>query len=84
MRIPALYLIIYFGFKLGVHVQYDTSGIKQPSLSGLHDSNTLSKICQGFVKEVLSCPRCKLPEITMRIEYDGRSKEVKGKCAACG
>ena len=54
------------------------------SLSGLHDPKKLSKICQDFVKEVLLCPRCKLPEIALCIEHDGKSEKVKGKCRSCG
>mmetsp|Transcript_7019 Transcript_7019/g.9701 ORF Transcript_7019/g.9701 Transcript_7019/m.9701 type:complete len:361 (-) Transcript_7019:71-1153(-) len=84
MQIPASYLIIYFGYQLGVPTKHESTGTKQLSLSGLHDPKKLSKICQDFVKEVLLCPRCKLPEISLSIGQEDNTKKVKGKCRSCG
>lgn len=49
-------------------------------LSGEHDLKDLSRLAQKFIQEVVLCPQCGLPEITIEIA----SKKILGVCRACG
>jgi len=82
MQIPATYPGCYFGYNIGAQPHFDTKKPErqQAYLSGEHECKTLSKWMEQFVIEVLLCPGCGLPEITLSVD----KKEVMGNCRACG
>jgi len=81
-QVPPSYIGTFMGYVIGAQAKFD---LKKPErqqafLSGEHDPKDLSKIFLNFIMEVLLCPNCGLPEISIVPEQ----KSVYGTCRACG
>jgi len=82
MQIPPSYPGNYMGYEIGAQAKFDSKKPErqQAFLSGEHELKDLSKIAQKFINEVILCPQCGLPEITIEIA----NKKIIGVCRACG
>jgi len=84
LKVEPEYIGAYFGYELGAQSKYDG---KKPdrergSISGEHDSSMLSSLMSKFIKEIVLCTNCGLPENTLSL--DRKSSEVYGRCSGCG
>jgi len=84
LKVEPEYIGAYFGYELGAQSKYDG---KKPdrergSISGEHDSSMLSSLMSKFIKEIVLCTNCGLPENTLSL--DKKSSEVYGRCSSCG
>jgi len=82
LKVEASYIGAYYGYELGAQSKYDG---KKPdrergSISGEHDSTMLSSLMSKFIKEIVLCSNCGLPETTLTLE----KKEIVSKCSGCG
>jgi translation initiation factor 5 len=83
MQIPPPYLGTFMGYEIGAQAKWDPKKPErqQAFLSGEHNTKDLSRICLQFIKEVVLCPNCGLPEIVIEISSESK---VTGRCRACG
>jgi len=82
MKVPPSYIGTFMGYVIGAQAKWDANKAErqQAYISGEHDTKDLSKILLQFINEVILCPVCSLPEISVSFE----EKKVFGKCRACG
>lgn len=82
MQVPPSYPGNFMGYEIGAQSKFDAKKPErqQAFLSGEHDLKDLSRLAQKFIQEVVLCPQCGLPEITIEIA----SKKILGVCRACG
>lgn len=82
MQVPPSYPGNFMGYEIGAQSKFDPKKPErqQAFLSGEHDLKDLSNLVQKFIQEVILCPQCGLPEITIEIA----SKKILGVCRACG
>jgi len=69
----------FFGIELGSQSKFDSVGEKS-IINGHHQISSLSIILDSFIKMIVLCPSCKLPELCMSV----KSTSIKISCQACG
>jgi translation initiation factor 2 beta subunit (eIF-2beta)/eIF-5 len=42
------------------------------------------KFLDKFIEKYICCPKCRLPELHLRIRGDKKRGEIHGKCESCG
>lgn len=84
MLVPPNYIGTYMGYVIGAQAKWDPKlpERQQAYLSGEHDPKDLSKIMLQFVNEVLCCPICGLPELSLTA--DAERGDVMCSCRGCG
>jgi translation initiation factor 2 beta subunit (eIF-2beta)/eIF-5 len=77
------YIGAYFAYDLGAQPKYDKTKPEREraSISGEQDSAALSRLLNKFIREVILCPGCGLPETTLSL--DKGKEEVGVKCSGC-
>lgn len=73
----------YFGYELGASSKYDAkkSDRERASISGEYDTQQLSLLMKKFVREIVQCPNCHLPEITLSL--DKKTSDITCRCSRC-
>jgi len=69
----------YFGLELGAQSKFDTE-TERSIVNGCHNQTDLVVLLDKFIKEFILCPKCKLPEVKIRVV----KTKVQVDCAACG
>lgn len=70
----------YFGCELGAQSKYDEkTGFA--TVNGAFDAPDLDKMLEGFISGFILCPKCALPETTLKV---GRNEVITADCKACG
>jgi len=82
MQIPPSYIVHFMGYETGTQAKFDSKKPEgqQASISGEHSLKDLSGICCQFIEQVLLCPVCGLPELSIYV----KGKSAMGNCRACG
>lgn len=80
LKVPPTYPTAYFGFDLGAQYKYDHD-TGHAVINGTWAEEFLMKSLNDFIKKLVLCPQCKLPETQMEIE---KGDKIFLKCGACG
>ena len=75
LHIESCFILKFVGFELGCKVHE-----KEKYISGKYSPAELNHVINQFIKQVILCPKCKLPEL----KHYGTSSNVFGTCVACG
>lgn len=78
LHIDPAYTTKFFGYELGAQSKFSTK-TERAVVNGKFEASDMQKRLEGFIEQFILCPKCGLPEITMKVR-----KEVKIDCAACG
>lgn len=83
LKTEPAYLGAYFGYELGSSSKYDAkkSERERASISGEYDTQQLSQLMKKFVREIVQCPNCHLPEITLSL--DKKTSDITCRCSSC-
>lgn len=72
------YIAKFLSIELGCSYKHDEN---RTSLNGSHTFSTLSSYLDKFIKLIILCPRCHLPELSLSIS---KNQLLLGNCSACG
>lgn len=70
------YILCWMGYDIGTSF----TAKKSPYLSGEHSSERLSVSLSSFLKQIIVCKGCKLPELSLYV----KNKNIKVRCFSCG
>jgi len=84
LKVAPSYMTAFIGYEIGAQYKYDAKKPEREkaSISGDIQVVDLSTIVKEFIQKVILCPKCKLPETTMRI--DKKTQIVSLTCRSCG
>lgn len=81
LKRPAVVCTKFFGCELGAVCRYDErDGEARSIVHGAHQTDVLQKHLDKFIHKYVLCPKCKYPEIDIKV----KSGMVGARCAACG
>lgn len=81
LKINPMYILRYFGSVLGTQVKYDKClSIRNYSLSGVFPVDKISQHMTQFIKEIILCKACGLPEL----DYIKNKEDTILLCRSCG
>ncbi|MDP2434157.1 MAG: hypothetical protein Q8P67_00255, partial [archaeon] len=86
LHVHPAYIPAWFAYEIGASFKYEA---KEPpaqrgSISGDYPAANLSEHMQKFIKTIILCKNCGLPELWMRIAGQEKSRRVEVKCDSCG
>jgi len=87
LAVSPAYLTAYLGYEMGVQSKYDSKkpDREKASVSGERDTKELSEMLKKFINELVLCPTCRLPEVTMYFEKkNDNGTEIGTSCRSCG
>jgi translation initiation factor 5 len=80
LKVPPTYPTAYYGFDLGAQYKYDSEN-GRAVINGTWAEDVFMKSLNDFIKKLVLCPNCKLPETQIEIE---KGEKIFLKCGACG
>lgn len=69
----------FFGCELGAHVKINTKN-SEFTVNGAHNTATLDRLLDVFIKKYVLCTECKLPETDLSV----KRRSIYSNCNACG
>jgi len=84
LKVSPAYMTAYLGYEMGAQSKYDPKkpDRERASISGDRDAKELSEMVRKFISEMVLCPRCNYPELSMYIEK--KTGEIGTNCRGCG
>lgn len=79
LGVPPEYLLRYFGAEFGAIIEFKQAEQKAMLNGGLRREDLQSSL-DHFIEKFVLCPKCKYPEINIRI----KKNELYSDCKACG
>jgi translation initiation factor 5 len=73
---PKETILKYFGIELGTNCN-----LKNNSIKGWHDVDTLTQILYIYIKSYIICPKCKMPETIPEIKGKKKNKKLQLNCS---
>jgi len=81
LRVPNEYPLRFLGHEVGTLVHYKENKNEITSIiNGNFDESELRKHLDKFIEKYVLCPKCKLPEMIMKV----KKGSVCGSCNSCG
>jgi len=82
LKVVTSYITSYIGYEIVDSSKYEPKkpDRERASISGDLDAKELSIIVKRFIREMILCSNCNLPEITLNVE----KKSIIASCRSCG
>lgn len=85
LNINTEYPIKYIAIEFGVRPIFEiNNGEVYGAIMGKRTYEDILKFLDKFIEKYVCCPKCRLPELHLRIRGDKKRGEIHGKCESCG
>ena len=78
-RDPEL-IVAYIKIKMGISLDYKNGILKTSATLVKSD---VQKLLKEFIEQIVLCPVCTLPEISLSISGKKKNKKLEGQCNSC-
>jgi len=80
LHVPTEWLANYFKIKLSTNMDIENNIVR---LNGQLSDKDLQKHVDQFIKKYVICPKCEIPELTYKYDFERKKQKVNCVCRAC-